>query len=319
MKRAGSLLAIISGMSLLAACQSTGEGVAWDLVPDDGRVFTSASAASTQPAAQFRTNALCRPGVQGFVQAGTECLALETIAATNQSCPEKVGFLVIHGDGASATKGIMKAAQFLSGEVPCSTYFVIGMPGYKLPSGNQSSGYVWYRKKEGYDNATPHNMHATAMALRQLKKQNPEIKIWGYIGQSTGSNFAGWGLGTDPGMAMGGVLFSGTYNIPAWVSSNGLPKLTRSKSAIDVVAGIPDDSIIFAVTGEKDTNTNSSLTVEYIQAARNSGVTNAQVIKNSGGHRPQHNADLVSPIRKWITLTTKIYRQKAGLQSASSQ
>ncbi len=298
----------ISGMVLASAACQTGGGKFLNRSGQMVSAYTYVKEDNRVPDMPFPTNVLCND-VPGYIQSGPECLAVETVASADQSCPTRVGFLAIHGDTQSSVKPMLRVASTLAEEIPCSTYFVTARPGYRLPSGKRSSGNMHHHPNGGawYDGATPHNMHAEAMLLDSLKHEHPNIPIWGLLGHSGGSNQSGWILGRYAAFAQGGVLFNGNFDVRKWESGHGHTPKTRSKSAINVVSEVPDDSIIFAITGKNDSNTRFELAEDYVRALNANGVRYAKAIKSSWGHRLQFNDELVKYVRNWIALAVKVH------------
>jgi len=283
MKRIISALAVLVTAATLSACQTTGEGVAWDLVPSKNQ------AVSTGPNGEkFPVHALCRAGVKGFIQAGNECLPFTEVAADLGSCDTVTGYVFVHGDDGIGDKWVNKFFRYMNTErTPCAQYFTMARPGYPLMDGRQGSGDQRYRIGSTQVGSTPEKVYAVAMLLQSLKQKHPEIKTWSIIGSSSGSNIGGRILGQYPGLAQGGFLLSGNFDLQAWLDMH--PEYTatsigNSLPAIDVVRNVPKDAVIFALTGTSDSNTDISLAESYGDALTSAGVQHVRVGTFAGGH-----------------------------------
>ena len=219
------------------------------------------------------------------VSGGNFCLVIRTFG---ESGAAPVLYVVLHGDtsaGGPSTFHYSVAEALQRGGPAGSVAVAMIRPGYYDNAGNTSTGSNYGRR----DSYTAENIAAIAGAIRTLKTVHGAQRVV-LVGHSGGAAIAGVILGKFPGLADGAVLVSCPCDIAAWRLAHGTA-WGQSESPSDYVDRIPAKTHVVAVSGEADTNTNPTLSRDYVESLKQHSIdARFEIVPNAN-----HNSALRSP------------------------
>ncbi|WP_417728430.1 alpha/beta hydrolase family protein [Roseovarius sp.] len=189
--------------------------------------------------------------------------------------------VVVHGDvskGGPATYHYDLAKQIAEQSKDVSVFALV-RPGYTGKKGQNSPGSNTGRR----DHYTKENNALVAKTIQNLAKSIGASKVIG-IGHSGGAAQLGAIAGIYPGLLDSVILVSCPCNIPEWRAKRGKSAWTNSLSPHDHIAAMARGTRIFAVVGDKDTNTYPELSEAFVLAAKARGLPAAYVPVKGASH-----------------------------------
>jgi fermentation-respiration switch protein FrsA (DUF1100 family) len=189
--------------------------------------------------------------------------------------------VVVHGDvskGGPATYHYDFAEQVAKHGKGASVFALV-RPGYTGEKGQKSPGSNNGRS----DHYTKQNNALVAQTIQNLAKTVGASKVIG-VGHSGGAAQLGAIAGLYPGLLDSVILVSCPCNIPAWRAKRGKSAWKNSLSPSDYVGSIARSTRIFAVVGDKDTNTYPEFSEAFVTAAKARGLPAAYVPVKGASH-----------------------------------
>jgi predicted esterase len=198
---------------------------------------------------------------------GEECLVFTAFGVAGAgNSPTLLVFL--HGDVTSTPADYMNyyAPRYVR---PGVVTLVLLRPGYHDSEGNRSTDG---ELKNQYDNYTPHNIEAVALAVRALKERYGAKRVI-LVGHSGGAAYAGVRLGKYPSLANNAILAACNCNIPDFVSHMRFRPWSSSLSPHDFVGSIARTTRVIAVSGANDVRVPPRIPKKYIETLVERGVS----------------------------------------------
>jgi fermentation-respiration switch protein FrsA (DUF1100 family) len=189
--------------------------------------------------------------------------------------------VVVHGDvskGGPATYHY-DLARHIAKQTKNVSVFALVRPGYTGEKGQKSPGSNNGRK----DHYTKQNNAMVAQTIQNAAKSVGASKVIA-IGHSGGAAQLGAIAGIYPGLLDSVILVSCPCNIPAWRAKRGRSAWTNSISPHDHIGSIARGTRIFAVVGDKDTNTYPEFSKAFVDAAKARGLPAAFVPVKGASH-----------------------------------
>lgn len=216
------------------------------------------------------TRESCAAGdIVNAAHGGTLCLALETSKGSAAQDTGAPLFIVLHGDvssGGAATYHYRIAQEIVAAH-PDALAVAVLRPGYFDAAGKRSEGSDNGRR----DHYSAANIDAMAAAISALRAHYRPARTV-LIGHSGGAAFAGVILGRHPGTVDGAILVSCPCDIQRWRDAGGGRAWPNSLSPSSFVDKVPHGARVIAITGSRDTNTDSRLGRTYAEQLARRGV-----------------------------------------------
>ncbi|MBL8674610.1 MAG: prolyl oligopeptidase family serine peptidase [Rhodospirillales bacterium] len=205
-----------------------------------------------------------------------ECLALRTYGAGGA---RPVLVVVLHGDVSSGgpARYHLPIAETFANAIPGAVVVALVRPGYDDGAGGASSGSNHGR----VDQYTAANIDAVAGAVAALKAHHRAARVV-LVGHSGGAATAGVILGRHPGVADAAVLVACPCDIARW--REGRRPWSRSESPSTYAARVPANTVVSAITGERDDNTQPYLARDYAASLAARGLRATATILPGADH-----------------------------------
>ena len=232
----------------------------------------SPSAASAGPCAS--------PDNVNYVKGAAHCLAIETFASSGKAAKTLV--VVLHGD---LSRGGDADYIFPVAE-KASEYGAVGVammrPGY-TGDGRRSSGAP-SRSQNRWEVYRGKEIDSIAAAVAALKTHHGAERVV-MVGHSGGALISGVMLGRAAPLVDAALLVSCPCDsIAEWRARQNRRPLPNAESPIDYLPSTPKSARIFALTGERDSNTTPDLAQDYVEEARRLGLDASFVLLPGAGH-----------------------------------
>ena len=202
-----------------------------------------------------------------YVSGSEHCLAIKTLPPSSRY--KKTLVVALHGSlsrGGDADYIIRVARR-------AARYGAVGVamarPGYTL-DGRTSSG-VATRDQNRDEIYTADEISSIGVAVDSLKKHHGAERVV-MVGHSGGAVISGVILGGFAPLVDAAILVSCPFDIPKWRYSLGRKPFANAESPSDYLSLVLKSSKIFALTGERDTNTSPELAQDYVNKARGMGL-----------------------------------------------
>ena len=197
------------------------------------------------------------------VVGGGECL----VVATLEAAPGNRTLVVFVHGGRERSRKSMDYMSDVAWRIAGAgvTAAVLMRPGFRDYRGSASTA----RGKRGARNWFAYDVVAVAEAVASLKDHHGAQRVV-LVGHSIGAAIVGVILGRNPGLADAAVLASCPCNMISW--KHGIRRLPRKMSPHGVVDAVPVDSVVIALTGNKDRITRPRLARDYVAALAKRGV-----------------------------------------------
>ena len=223
------------------------------------------------------------------------CLAVETIKGASAADKGATLVVLLHGDVSSG-----KAADYhyeigraVVAADPSAIAVAILRPGYFDSQGKRSDGSDNGRR----DHYTATNIDSVAAVIKTLRERYSPSRTL-LVGHSGGSAFTGVILGRHPGLVDGAVLASCPCDIVAWRDARG-SRWNYSLSPSSFADRVPATARVIAITGARDTNTDSRFGRNYVQSLTRRGVAAEFQEVPEAGH------DMTSSLRAAVVEAVK--------------
>ncbi len=202
-----------------------------------------------------------------YMAGGEECLVFTAFGVAGAgNSPTLLVFL--HGDATGTPAEYMNdyAPRYVR---PGVVTLALLRPGYYDSEGNRSTDG---ELKNQYDNYTPHNIEAVALAVRALKERYGAKRVI-LVGHSGGAAYAGVILGKYPSLANNAILAACNCNVPDFVSHMRFRPWSSSLSPHDFVGSIAQTTRVIAVSGANDVRVPPRIPKKYIETLVERGVS----------------------------------------------
>ena len=215
-----------------------------------------------------------------YVKGAAHCLAVKTFASSDGVAKTLV--VVLHGD---LSRGGDADYIFPVAE-SASEYGAVGVammrPGY-TGDGRRSSGTP-SRSQNRWDVYRGEEVDSIAAAVAALKKHHGAERVV-MVGHSGGAVISGVMLGRAAPLVDAALLVSCPCDdIAAWRARKNRRPLQNAESPIDYLPSVPKAARIFALTGDRDTNTTPDLAQKYVEEAKRLGLDASFILLRDAGH-----------------------------------
>ena len=211
------------------------------------------------------------------VAANDECLVIRTYG---ESAERTSLIIFIHGDGSrgGSSDYMYPMAHFFGAKGVVAVGLI--RPGYFDSMNNFSTG-TSYRV---WDNYQPDVIATVAAAVKVLKIHYKAENVV-LAGHSGGSAISGVIIGKHPGLVNAAVLGACPCNVPDWrIMRKGWNDWPTSLSPHDFIGEIDKKTVVVAVTGGNDGNTEPILAREYVASLKGKGIDATYIEVPGVGH-----------------------------------
>lgn len=214
-----------------------------------------------------------------YVNGADHCFAIKTFLP--QSGSAKTLVVVLHGDlsRGGVADYIFKVAQVAAEAGAIGVAMM--RPGY-TGDDRRSSGTA-SRDQSRDDIYRASDTDSMATAVRSLKKHHGVSRVV-MAGHSGGAAIAGVMLGRSAPLVDAVVLISCPCDVPRWRDARHRKPLANAESPIDHLKSVPKTARIFALTGERDSNTFPWLGRDYVNRAKSIGLAADFIEIPGAGH-----------------------------------
>lgn len=214
-----------------------------------------------------------------WVNGTDHCLVIKTFKPTIGAADTLV--VVLHGDLSSG--GPADYIFDVAAEAAKLKAVGIAMvrPGY-TGDGRKSSGTP-SRRQRRFERFTGRELDSIAAAIAALKSLHKAKRVV-VIGHSGGALISGVLLGRAAPLINSVILISCPCNVPEWRESNDWRPLENAESPDKYLTNVPKSAQIFALTGERDSNTDPRFAKEYVAKAKELGLNASFTLIPGAGH-----------------------------------